>query len=144
MKRYYYSEAISRFIEETPSFILGELVKAGDTIEPGQKEAWLEETNILKDVLAPYRGKGKVYFEYSIPRLGKRIDVVILIRHVFFVVEFKVHEEVFTSYALDQVWDYPLDLKTFHESSHNQYIAPILVATKASKSRAGTAATPAR
>jgi hypothetical protein len=62
--------------------------------------------------------------------MGKRIDVVLLIGPVIFVLEFKIGEKTFTSYATDQVWDYGLDLKNFHESSHNQFIAPILIATK--------------
>ncbi|MFL6437119.1 MAG: DUF2075 domain-containing protein [Terriglobales bacterium] len=132
MTRYYYSEPIAKFIEQSANEILGELVQGSTTVEQPQRDAWLEEISILKDVLQPYREQGKVYFEYSIPRLGKRIDVVVLIGPVVFVLEFKVHEEVFTSYALDQVWDYALDLKNFHEASHNEYIAPILIATKAS------------
>ena len=78
--------------------------------------------------------EGEILFEYSIPRMGKRIDVVLLIKHVIFVLEFKVGEKEFTSYAIDQVYDYALDLKYFHEPSHEQYIAPILIATKAKNS----------
>ena len=63
--------------------------------------------------------------------MGRRIDTVLLIGPVIFVVEFKVGERSHTSYALDQVFDYALDLKNFHESSHEQLIAPLLVATEA-------------
>jgi hypothetical protein len=64
--------------------------------------------------------------------MGQRIDVLLLIGSVIFVLEFKVGEKIFTPHAIDQVWDYALDLKNFHESSHKQLIAPILIATKAS------------
>ena len=74
---------------------------------------------------------GKIYFEYSIPRMGKRIDVLLVIGNVIFILEFKVGEREFGSHAIDQVWDYALDLKNFHESSHHAFIAPILIATKA-------------
>lgn len=131
MRRYYYSEPIAKFIRQSPSEILGELALGSSKVEQPQRDAWLEEINILKSILNPYSGAGKLYFEYSIPRLGRRIDVVALIRSVVFVLEFKVYEKVFTSYALDQVWDYALDLKNFQESSHNEYIAPILIATEA-------------
>lgn len=141
MKRYYYSENVARFLQQSPSEILGELAQGSITDEREQKEAWLEEISILKRILEPYRDRSRVYFEYSIPRLGKRIDVVALIGSVIFVFEFKVFEETFTSYALDQVWDYALDLKNFHETSHNAYIAPILIATKAVEHR-GSAPTP--
>src|SRR6267154_1174079 len=130
MKRYYYSEPIATFIQQRSAEIVGELVCHSASVEQPQRDAWLEEISILKNLLEPYRGHGKIYFEYSVPRLGKRIDVVALIGPVIFVLEFKVYEKLFTSFALDQVWDYALDLKNFHEPSHDQYIAPILVATK--------------
>ena len=49
----------------------------------------------------------------------------------YFILEFKIGEKEYTSHAIDQVMDYALDLKNFHESSHEQFIAPILIATKA-------------
>lgn len=45
-------------------------------------------------------------------------------------------------HAIDQVLDYALDLKNFHESSHDHYIAPILVATNALNTRSSLALTP--
>ena len=48
------------------------------SLEQTQRDAWLEEIDILKKVLS--RFDGSIYFEYSIPRMGKRIDVVLLIR----------------------------------------------------------------
>ncbi len=63
--------------------------------------------------------------------MGQRIDAVVLIGSVIFILEFKVGEKEYTSYAIDQVMDYALDLKNFHETSHEQFIAPILIATKA-------------
>ena len=100
-------------------------------MELSQRYAWEEEIRILKTVLAPYVGAGKVYFEYAVPRLGKRIDVIALVRSTIFVLEFKVGEQLFASHARDQVWDYALDLKNFHEASHDKILAPVLVATGA-------------
>jgi len=74
--------------------------------------------------------------------MGRRIDVVLLIGSTIFVLEFKVGEKEFTSNAIDQTWDYALDLKNFHETSHDQYIAPILIATKSTIDTAFVAATP--
>src|SRR5205085_6115197 len=112
-----------------------ELVKsastAGASIESTQTDAWLEEIGILKTALGAYGDSGTLYFEYSIPRLGKRIDALALVGPVIFVLEFKVGEEKFTGFALDQVCDYALDLKNFHETSHAPPIAPILVPTRA-------------
>jgi hypothetical protein len=53
-----------------------------------------------------------------------------LIDHANFVIEFKVGESLFNRAAVDQVWDYALDLKNFHETSHHCVIAPILIATQ--------------
>ena len=128
MQRAYYSSSISDFLKTSPNEILGELTRAhARTIEQTQLNAWLEQINILKRAL--FNRSGQIYFEYAIPRMGKRIDVVILIGPVIFVLEFKVGESHFTSSALDQVTDYCLDLKNFHESSYNSLIAPVLVAT---------------
>jgi hypothetical protein len=128
MRRAYYSSSISDFLETKPNEILGELTRAhARTIEQTQLNAWLEQINILKRVLS--NRSGRIYFEYAIPRMGKRIDVVFLIGPVLFVLEFKVGESHFTSSALDQVTDYCLDLKNFHETSYSSFIAPELVAT---------------
>jgi hypothetical protein len=130
MKREYYSDSITNFQKATTDEILGQLTRSNDfSLEQTQRDAWLEEINILRKVLTSFQGH--IYFEYSIPRMGQRIDVVLLIGPVIFVLEFKIGEKEFTSFAIDQVWDYALDLKNFHETSHNAFIAPILIATKA-------------
>ena len=132
MKRDYYSNQIAGFLKSSPEEILGQLALNNDfSLEQNQRNAWLAEINILQASLSSYQGV--IYFEYSIPRMGRRIDVVVLIGPVIFVLEFKVGEDTFTSYAKDQVLDYALDLKNFHESSHEHYIAPILIATEAKK-----------
>ncbi|MCO6435842.1 MAG: DUF2075 domain-containing protein [Phycisphaerae bacterium] len=146
MNRAYYSDPIDEFLDKVPEEILGHLARSssatGTFLETTQTNAWLEEIGILKSALTPFRGLGSLYFEYSIPRLGKRIDVLALIGSVLFVIEFKVGEERFTSSAEDQVWDYALDLKNFHETSHNLPIAPVLVATRAKCAPATMSYTP--
>ncbi len=130
MNRAYYSESISDFLKTTPEEILGKLSASNPfSLDQSQRDAWLEEIKILRKVL--YTHQGTIYFEFSIPRMGQRIDVAILIGAVIFVLEFKIGEREFTSHAIDQVWDYALDLKNFHESSHEQFIAPVLIATEA-------------
>ncbi len=130
MKRDYYSDTIDGFLRDSESEVLGRITQGSDdsSIRQTQKEAWREQIRTLKHVLA---GRvGSIYFEYSIPRMGERIDVVLLLGPVIFVLEFKVGERHFTTYGLDQVCDYALDLKNFHETSHDQYVAPILIATE--------------
>lgn len=141
MKREYYSDSIANFRNTTPDEILGKLARGNDfPLEQTQRDAWLEEITILHNVLS--RFQGSIYFEYSIPRMGKRIDVVLLIGPAIFVLEFKIGEKEFLSHAIDQVLDYALDLKNFHESSHDHLIAPILIATKAKSATAVVATTP--
>ena len=130
MNRSYYSDTIETFILTKPEEIIGKMAilsKFAD--EVSQKGAWLEEIRILQRVLPKY--KGGIYFEYSIPRMGQRIDVLLLIKSVIFILEFKVGETEFPLHAIDQVWDYALDLKNFHETSHDVFIAPILISTEA-------------
>ncbi|MCY2932112.1 MAG: DUF2075 domain-containing protein [Planctomycetota bacterium] len=143
MNRHYYSDTVASFLDKDNDTILGVLATNNTfSLEDSQRDAWIEEIRILKNALAPYRCQGTVYFEYSIPRLGKRIDVVALIGAVIFVLEFKIGEREFTSHAIDQVWDYALDLKNFHQSSHECAIAPILIATGAEEGTSVIAATP--
>ncbi len=81
-------------------------------------------------MLSPYAQKGSVYFEYNIPRMGRRADVIVLIDGIVFVLEFKTSEQKFTREALIQVWDYAIDLKNFQEGSRDRILIPIVVAPK--------------
>jgi hypothetical protein len=141
MKRAYYSDTITKFLHLASDEILGRITRNTEfASETSQRDSWLEEISILKNALSCHHGS--IYFEYSIPRMGKRIDVLLLIGPAIFVLEFKVGEKEFTSHAIDQVMDYALDLKYFHESSHEQFIAPILIATKAKSNTLSIATTP--
>ena len=132
MKRSYYSETISKFVQEPEDSIIGKLSSHSHfDITTTQITAWQEEIRILKRSLEPYRRRGKIYLEYEIPRLGGRIDALALIEGVIFVIEFKVGANTFLRGAIDQTCDYALDLKNFHETSHGKMIAPIIVATEA-------------
>jgi hypothetical protein len=132
LKRYYYSDTISNFLKTTDEHILGSLVKSSEFAdELTQKDAWQNEIKILKSILNGY--DGRIFFEYSIPRMGKRIDVVLIIRNAVFILEFKVGEKDFLLSNVDQVWDYALDLKNFHATSHKIFLAPVLIATEATK-----------
>ncbi len=130
MQRSFYSDTIIEFCKSSSDEILGSIATKNDfSLELTQKEAWLQEIKILREVLNNYQGK--IFFEYSIPRMGRRIDVVLIIKNVIFVLEFKVGDRDFLLSASDQVLDYALDLKNFHETSHQHLIAPILIATEA-------------
>ena len=132
MDRAFYTDRIECFLDASPESILGTMAQVNAfSLESCQRNAWVEQIQLLQSVLAPYRQRGAVHFEYVIPRLGKRIDVLALVDHVIFVLEFKTGEKQFQAHAVDQVWDYALDLKNFHETSHHCPIAPVLIATEA-------------
>jgi hypothetical protein len=131
MNRAYYSNSIETFLTDDEQKILGELAQSHQfVLEDLQKNAWIKQIKILKQNLHGLTN-GHVFFEYSIPRMGKRVDVILILNGIVFVLEFKVGETNYTKHAFDQVLDYSLDLKNFHEQSHNRPIIPILVATEA-------------
>ncbi len=130
MKRAYYTSSITTFCEQEPDQILGQMTQEhAFDLSMLQRDAWVEQTRLLKDVLSNY--DGKIYFEFSIPRMGRRVDVVVIIESVIFVIEFKVGSKFYENADLDQVTDYALDMQNFHEGSHDVTLVPMLVATKA-------------
>ncbi len=142
MKREYYSDSVANFLSSSTDEILGKLALSNEfALEQTQRNAWVEEINILRELLMAHP-RGTIYFEYSIPRMGQRIDVVLLIGSVIFVLEFKIGEKDFTAHAIDQVFDYALDLKNFHETSHERFIAPVLISTEAKVVQPVVAVTP--
>ncbi|CRX37958.1 DUF2075 domain-containing protein [Estrella lausannensis] len=129
-RRYFYSETISAFCEQDQNFILGELASRNSfSLEEMQRNAWQTQIIKLKEWL--HGIEGHILFEYTIPRMGKRIDCVIISGAVIFALEFKVGATKYGAHALTQVMDYALDLKNFHLASHQAHIIPILVSTEA-------------
>ena len=134
IRRWLYSAHFKDFVEQSADEILGEMTRrAGGDLDLTQNNAWQEQIEVLKtlQLADSEHSSAKIYFEYTIPRLGRRADVILIVGHVLFVLEFKAGESQFNISALDQVWDYALDLKNFHDASHGICIAPVLVATKA-------------
>ena len=131
--RYFYKASFKEFVDASEETIFGQvaMMDEGDSVSE-QKYAWVEEIEILQQVLLPWKEENaEVIFEYSIPRLGKRIDVVLLLRSIVFAIEFKTGKSVYLQADMEQVMDYALDLKNFHLDSHPRIIVPILVATEA-------------
>lgn len=130
VSRSYYADSIAGFLGRTREEVLGRLTaRSAFDVDPRTRDAWLAEVDVLQRALRGYRGA--VYLEFDIPRLGKRIDAVVVIGPVVFVLEFKAGEREHPRHALDQVCDYALDLRHFHESSHACWIAPVLIPTLA-------------
>ena len=134
LNRAYYQETISNFLETDQSAILGELTKAHPfDLNALQRDAWIYQIKDLQQQLINI-GLGHIFFEFSIPRMGKRVDVILFINGVIFVLEYKVGSSSHDKQAIDQVLDYSLDLKNFHEGSHDLHIVPILISTRAQNS----------
>lgn len=130
MKRSYYSASVSDFLKADVDAITGQLARNSEgSVLQSQIDAWEFQVRLLKEVLPHHHGY--LFFEFSIPRMGKRIDVVLIVASAVLVIEFKVGASEFSAAALDQVYDYGLDLKNFHEPSHQCCVAPILLASDA-------------
>jgi hypothetical protein len=126
--RAWYASSIRDFLAGSVENLYGTVASNSTfSVETTERDAWLGEISLLREVL---RGvEGSIFFEFSIPRMGRRVDVVVLIGDVVFAIEFKVRATHGDRSAEEQVWDYALDLKNFHEASHALTIVPIAVAT---------------
>ena len=127
LSRAWYGASIPEFLSAEAATVIGCLTtNCGFAVLPDQRDAWLYQIELLQECLGGLTGH--VFMEFSIPRMGRRIDVVLVIGPVLFVLEFKVGNQDFDRTSIDQVWDYALDLKNFHKASHEPSIIPILVA----------------
>lgn len=130
LARAWYAATIRDFLTEGSDSIIGKLAgHAGDGHFSTQQSAWRSQIDILQQQLKDL--DGWLFFEFNIPRMGRRVDVILVLGPAIFALEFKVGETTYDRAAIDQVWDYALDLKNFHEASHHVAIVPILVATDA-------------
>jgi hypothetical protein len=128
LPRAYYIATVDVFLEQTSEAVLGALVSNSELpVELAQRNAWLEQITILRSTLPGI--VGTLFLEFNIPRMGRRVDAVLVSGPVVFVIEFKIGARGYFREDVDQVWDYALDLKNFHEGSHGAAILPILVAT---------------
>lgn len=129
--RFLYCDSIKNFLKNDIDKILGMMNRGvHGNIMTTTRDSWESEIEIMKSNLESIEDReGKILFEYDIPRLGKRIDVVLLLRGIIFCIEFKVGENRSNEEDKDQVLDYALDLRNFHKLSEDKLIVPILVPT---------------
>jgi len=128
----FYWASIAEFLAADPAAVLGRLAAANDRdLEGEQKRAWEEEIRVLRGALAGVTGT--LYLEFDVPRLGSRIDAVVVAGPVIYPLEFKCGEREFRRAHYEQAWDYALDLKNFHLASHAAPILPVLIATEAAR-----------
>jgi hypothetical protein len=130
MNSAFYSSSIKVLVDQTPETVLGHLAKQNPfALDALQRNAWLSQIELVQTQLGTL--DGWIAFEFSIPRMGKRADVVLTTGGFVFVIEFKVGSYQFDAAAFDQAVDYAVDLKNFHAGSHDRRIVPIVVATMA-------------
>lgn len=131
VRRACYHASIGNFRQTPTETILGAIVAAHHfAIEETQRNAWLYQIDHLKAQLVDF-DRGHVLFEFVVPRVGKRVDVILLIDGIIFAVEYKVGAADHSATDIQQAVGYAVDLKNFHEGSHERTIVPILVATRA-------------
>ena len=130
--RCYYSASIEQFFSQSKEEILGVIHENNISADVSilQINTWEEEIKILKEQLA-FLDEGRVLFEYTIPRMGKRVDAVVLYKNIAFLLEFKCGDTEYRASTYDQVYDYALDLRNFQKESHNKLLVPIMVSTRA-------------
>jgi hypothetical protein len=129
----YYDATVDGFLAANPVQVIGGLAAANPfALDPEQRGAWQEEIQILRSALQGL--PGTLYLEFEVPRLGSRIDAVLIAGSAVFPIEFKCGETQYYPADRNQVWDYALDLKNFHRASHDAAIFPVLVATEAQSS----------
>lgn len=128
----YYSAPIVQFLRQSDAEILGIIhsndISAETMIQ--QRNTWEFQIHILKDQLDSFVD-GRVIFEYTIPRMGKRVDTIVLYHNIIFLIEFKCGDTEYRQSTFDQVYDYALDLRNFQKESHNKLLVPIMVSTRA-------------
>ena len=130
MLNYYFGDTIDNFFRKNTEEIIGSITLSNQfDSNANQNKSWKQQIEILKKSLVGLNGM--IYFEFSIPRMGKRVDCILIIQNIVFVIEFKVGEKEYLNANYDQVWDYALDLKNFHKPSHSAILVPILLATEA-------------
>lgn len=126
-----YIVSVATFLAADPSAVIGQLSLASDgDVTAMQLMAWECQIRVLQTALDTSM-EGMVCFEFVIPRVGRRVDNIVLLGDHVVVIEFKVGAAQYDSAAKTQVMDYALDLKNFHQESHSVLIAPVLVATDA-------------
>lgn len=129
ISRYQYGSTLEEFIQTPLEAILGLLTQHHNfAVLPSLIFSWTRQIEILKQQLLGL--DGDIFLEFDIPRMGHRVDTILLTKGTIYVIEFKVGENTVNRSDIEQVWDYALDLKYFHETSHNLPIVPILIATR--------------
>jgi hypothetical protein len=128
LTRSWFVRSIAEFQSTSDDQVLAELVRGSlFPVLQSQRDAWLAQLPFLRKALAGH--PGMIHLEYAIPRMGHRVDAVALVNGIVLAIEFKIDAKEYYRSDIDQAYDYAIDLKYFHEASHNLSVVPILVAS---------------
>jgi hypothetical protein len=141
----FYADSVAAFLRASDDEVYAPLASPhGYTLAPEQLSAWRLQLPVLRAALADLVARAEaadpvapapwIHLEFDIPRLGRRVDAVLVTSTAVIPIEFKVGAKKFQQADYEQAWDYGLDLKNFHAPSHAAAIFPILCATDAPKS----------
>jgi hypothetical protein len=140
----FYADSVDAFLRASDDEVYAPLTSPhGYTLAPEQLSAWRLQLPVLRAALADFAARAEadptapapwIHLEFDIPRLGRRVDAVLVTSTAVIPIEFKVGAKKFQQADYEQAWDYGLDLKNFHAPSHAAAIFPILCATDAPKS----------
>ena len=130
--RFAYKAKVNQFLVHQEDVILGQLTNQHKfrQLEQQQINSWRRQITELKQTLVSFPG-ATLLLEFEIPRIGKRVDAILVLNGSILVLEYKVGAKSYDSASIDQAYDYALDLKNFHKASHHLNIVPILIATDA-------------
>lgn len=134
MSAFQYASTISDFFNKSEDEIVYILTDNNNFSSTRRTtiDSWHEEVRTIRIALNSYKEEnGFLAFEYTIPRVGGRIDCIIGLRGVLFVLEFKTGEEQNPDTDKEQLEQYVTDLKNFHFESYDIPIAPIWVVPNA-------------
>ena len=134
----FYAAPVEKFLAASEEEVYAPLASPhGYTLAPEQQSAWRLQLPVLRAALEeqvappPAAPAPWIHLEFDIPRLGRRVDAVLVTQKCVIPIEFKVGAKKFERLDYEQAWDYGLDLKNFHAPSHAAAIFPILCATEA-------------
>jgi hypothetical protein len=130
--RFAYKAKVNQFLVSQEDEILGQLTNQHKfrQLEQQQINSWRRQIRELKQTLVGFPD-ATLLLEFEIPRIGKRVDSILILNGSILVLEYKVGSKTYDATSIDQAYDYALDLKNFHKASHHLTIVPILIATDA-------------
>ena len=130
--RFAYKAKVNQFLVSQEDEILGQLANQHKfrQLEQQQINSWRHQIRELKQTLVGF-SDATLLLEFEIPRIGKRVDGILILNGSILVLEYKVGAKTYDATSIDQAYDYALDLKNFHKASHHLTIVPVLIATEA-------------